>query len=98
MLKDLVLVDIDEDVRRIAREILARSLMPQKAVVDALHIAAAAVAGADYLLTQNCRHIANAHVVPRVYGLLEVLGVPQPLICTPAEFLQEPDHDNESNT
>ena len=98
MLRDFVLVDINEDVRRIAREILARSLMPQKAAVDALHVGAAAVAGIDYLLTQNCRHIANAHVLPRVYNLLEVLGVPRPLICTPAEFLQEPNNDNESNT
>ena len=98
MLRGFVLVDINEDVRRIAGELLARSLMPPKAAADALHVAAAAVADVDYLLTQNCRHIANAHVLPRVYNLLEVLGVPRPLICTPAEFLQESDNDDESNT
>ena len=97
MLRGLELVDIDDDVRRIAGELLARSLMPHRAAADALHVAAAAVAGVDYLLTQNCRHIANAHTLPRIYNMLNALGVPQPLICTPAEFLQDPDDDEKSN-
>ncbi|MCH8047073.1 MAG: hypothetical protein IID44_25500 [Planctomycetes bacterium] len=81
-----------------AGELIARSLMPQKAAVDALHVAAAAVAGVDYLLTQNCRHIANAFVMPRVYAMLEELGVSRPLICTPAEFLEDPEDDEQSDT
>lgn len=97
LLEDLDLVPVNEEVRRVAGELLARSLMPQNAAVDALHVAAAAVAGVDYLLTQNCRHIANARVMPRVYALLEELGVPRPLICTPAEFLEDPEDDEESD-
>ena len=98
LLQDLDLVPVNDEVRRIAGELLARSLMPQKAAVDALHVAAAAVSGVDYLSTQNCRHIANAHVMPRVYAMLEELGVSRPLICTPAEFLEDPEDDEESNT
>lgn len=93
----LVLVDVNDDVRRVAGELLARSVMPPKAAGDALHVAAAAVAGVDYLLTLNCRHIANARTLPRIYNMLEALGVPQPLICTPAEFLQDPDDDEKPN-
>ena len=98
LLQDIDLVPVNDEVRRIAGELLARSLMPQKAAVDALHVAAAAVAGVDYLLTQNCRHIANAYVVPRVYAMLEELGVSRPLICTPAEFLEDPEDDEQSDT
>ena len=98
LLQNLDLVPVNDEVRRIAGELLARSLMPQKAAVDALHVAAAAVAGVDYLLTQNCRHIANAYVMPRVYAMLEELGVSRPLICTPAEFLEDPEDDQESDT
>ena len=98
LLHDLDLVPVNDEVRRIAGELLARSLMPQKATVDALHVAAAAVAGVDYLLTQNCRHIANAYVMPRVYAMLEELGVSRPLICTPVEFLEDPEDDEESDT
>ena len=98
LLEDLDLVPVNDEVRRIAGELLARSLMPQKAAVDALHVAAAAVAGVDYLLTQNCRHIANAFVMPRVYAMLDELGVSRPLICTPAEFLEDPEDDEQSDT
>lgn len=98
MLKDLAIIDINDDVQRIAAELLAKSLMPGKAAADALHVAVAANVGVDYLLTQNCRHIANAHILPSVYNVLEALGVPRPLICTPSEFLQETDDGNESDT
>ena len=87
-----------EQVEEIAREIIRRSLMPEKAKLDALHVATAAVGGVHYLLTQNCKHIANAHVLPRVYDLLEELGLPRLLICTPAEFLGEPNDVDESNS
>ena len=55
--------------------------------IDALHVATAALAGVQYLLTQNCTHIANAHELPRVYRLLNELGLSGMLICTPMEFL-----------
>ncbi|MEZ6147630.1 MAG: hypothetical protein R3B91_19830 [Planctomycetaceae bacterium] len=70
-----------------ARAIVSASIMPAKAAADALHVAAAAVAGVQYLLTLNCKHIANAHELPRVYRLLEDHGFGQLLICTPSEFL-----------
>lgn len=43
--------------------------------------------GVQYLLTQNCRHIANGHTLPRVYKTLDELGFPDLLIYTPAVFL-----------
>ena len=92
-------VPINNAVRACAHAIVAASIMPSKAAADALHVAAAAVAGVQYLLTLNCRHIANAHELPRVYRLLEDLGYGQLLICTPAEFLGgDDDDDEESNS
>ncbi len=44
------------------------------------------VCGAQFLVTQNCRHSANAHALPGVYRMLEELGYPGLLIYTPAEF------------
>jgi predicted nucleic acid-binding protein len=74
MLDGLPTVPITEDVRTLARAIVSASMMPPNAAADALHVAAAAVAGLQYLLTLNCRHIANAHELPRVYRLLEEHG------------------------
>jgi hypothetical protein len=87
MLREIPLLLPAPRVEFIANEIITRSLMPPKAKLDALHVATSAVTGVEYLLTKNCRHIANAHVLPQVYRLLEELGLPRILICTPAEFL-----------
>jgi hypothetical protein len=94
LLDDIPLLMPDPRFEMIADIIVSRSLMPPTARLDALHVAAAAVGGAEYLLTQNCRHIANARVLPRLYNLLEELELPRLLICTPAEFLGGPDDDS----
>jgi predicted nucleic acid-binding protein len=98
LLDGLPTVPINEDVRRLARAIVSASIMPPKAAADALHVAAAAAAGVQYLLTLNCKHIANAHELPRVYRLLDEHGFGQLLICTPAEFLGEDYDDKKSDS
>ncbi|MGH7136418.1 MAG: hypothetical protein ACREHD_11810 [Pirellulales bacterium] len=95
LLDGLPPVPINDDVRNLARAIVSASIMPTKAAADALHVAAAAVAGIQYLLTLNCKHIANAHELPRVYRLLDEQGFGRLLICTPAEFLGGGNNDDE---
>ena len=96
LLEGIPLVALNVEVDSLANLILAKHLMPQKAAADAVHVAAAAIAGVNYLLTQNCKHIANAYELPRVYRLLDDQGYGQLLICTPAEFLgEEDDYDDE---
>lgn len=97
LLNGLPLVDIDVDAEELAARILGAHMMPQKAAADALHVAAAALGGVKYLLTLNCKHIANAHELPRVYELLDREGLGQLLICTPAEFLGGTDNDESTN-
>jgi len=60
-------------------------------------VATAALPGVQHLLTQNWTHIANAHELPRVYRLLDVLGLSGFLIATPIEFLGDA-NDDESDT
>lgn len=76
----------DPEIDRIADEIMSRAILPPKAAVDALHIASVAHHRIQYLLTWNCKHIANAKILPRVYQVLTDLGVPHPVICTPEEL------------
>ena len=87
LLDGLPIMPISNDAELLADRILAGHMMPQKAAADALHVALAALARVDYLLTLNCKHIANAHELPRVYRLLASEGLGGLLICTPAEFL-----------
>lgn len=94
---ELVDVDVGADAQALAARIVSAHLMPAKAAADALHVAAAALGGVNYLLTLNCKHIANAHELPRVYEMLDEEGFGQLLICTPAEFLGGTD-DEEFDT
>ena len=93
LLTGLDLIPADPRIETIADELIARHLMPEKARLDAFHVATAAVGGVQYLLTQNCRHIANGHTLPRVYKTLDELGFPNLLIYTPAVFLGGDDDD-----
>ena len=45
-----------------------------------------ALAGVDYMLTWNCRHLANAERLPGIYATLRSEGLSPPLIVTPEEF------------
>jgi hypothetical protein len=93
MLDGIPILPANPDADVVADEIVGRSMMPVTARIDALHVALAALAGVQYLLTQNCKHIANAHELPRIYRLLDELGLSGMLICTPIEFLGGNDDD-----
>ena len=93
MLDGIPVLPVNPDADTVADEIIRRSMMPASARIDALHVAAAALASVQYLLTQNCKHIANAHELPRIYRLLDELGLSGMLICTPIEFLGGDDDD-----
>lgn len=97
LLTGLSLIDINADVVLLANRLIEAHTMPEKAAADAIHVAAAALGGVKYLLTLNCRHIANAHELPRIYELLDQEGLGQLLICTPAEFLGAQDEDNDGS-
>jgi hypothetical protein len=94
MLDGIPVLPANPDADTVADEIISRSMMPASARIDALHVALAALAGVQYLLTQNCKHIANAHELPRLYRLLDELGLSGLLICTPIEFLGGNDDDS----
>jgi len=87
LLDPLPLLDIeDPNVSPLADELVAQHLLPEKAAADARHVAVATVFEVDYLLTWNCKHIANAETLPRIYRMLRDSGYEPPLIATPEEF------------
>jgi len=87
MLDGIAVLPPDPEIPRIANEIMSRAILPPKAQVDALHIASVAQHRIQYLLTWNCKHIANAKILPRIYNVLDDFGIPIPIICTPEELL-----------
>lgn len=60
---------INQQVLELAAHFLQAGALPAKAEVDAVHVAAAAIHGMDFLATWNCAHIANAVIRARLESL-----------------------------
>ncbi|AFZ60304.1 type II toxin-antitoxin system VapC family toxin [Anabaena cylindrica FACHB-243] len=87
ILRNFPLLELNEVVQGLAAQFLARSNLPPKAKVDAIHIAAATVHGMDYLLTWNCKHIANAQIQGKLAEISLDFGYVLPILCTPNELM-----------
>jgi hypothetical protein len=87
VLEKIPLLDLRQEAVALARGLVEKGPLPEKAAVDALHIAVATVHGMDYLLTWNCKHIANAEMQTAVAAICRTAGYEPPVICTPEELL-----------
>jgi len=76
-------LEITTNAEELTQAILMAGIIPPKAVRDAAHIAIAAVHNIDYLLTWNCKHLANAQIMRRVTKVCNDKGYDMPMICTP---------------
>jgi hypothetical protein len=81
-------LDITDEVGQLAQILIEKVPLPEKAQLDAFHIAVATIHGIDYLLTWNCTHINNAELRPRIEALCRLQGYEPPIICTPQELLK----------
>lgn len=89
VLTDIPLLELRSEALDLAQAFLQQGAMPEKANQDALHIAIATIYGIDYLLTWNCRHIANAEIQKKVARISLEQGYKFPTICTPQELMGE---------
>jgi predicted nucleic acid-binding protein len=78
-----------DDAAELAQRLVEDGPIPAEQINDALHIANAAVNGIDYLLTWNCKHLANAVHRARVATIVEESGYACPIICTPEELMED---------
>lgn len=88
-LRDIPLLAISEETMYLAQRYLEKGPLPLKAAEDALHIAVATVHGMDYLLSWNCKHIANAEMRKAIVRISQACGYESPIICTPEELMGE---------
>ncbi len=87
-LNDIPVLDTNGDVEALAAVIAAELQIPPKARIDAFHISVAAVYGIQFLLTWNCKHIANPENRPKIERACHDRGMEPPLICTPFDLLE----------
>ena len=75
------------EVDELIEHLLGSGIIPANAAPDAAHIAFSAVHAMDFLLTWNCKHINNPHLVRRIERACAERGLACPVICNPDELL-----------
>lgn len=89
IIDELMLLDLTEEANTLTKAILNIGVIPQKAVRDAAHIAVATVHEANYLLTWNCKHIANAHILKKIGKICAASDFEMPIVCTPENLMED---------
>ena len=70
-----------------ANELIELGILPAKAAGDAAHIALAAAHNIPFLLTWNCRHLANAEILRQIEQFFKRKRRNHPTVCTPRELM-----------
>ena len=86
------------EAENLAAEFLRTGGLPAAARSDAVHLAVASAARADYLLTWNCRHLANAQILRRLAREAIRYGWVLPTVCTPLELMGDSQYEIESDS
>jgi predicted nucleic acid-binding protein len=88
LLSDLSLIEIPDPAYDLANALVQATALPEKARMDALHIAVAACERIDFVLTWNFKHIANAQLAHTVRKICEAHRLICPTLCSPLELLE----------
>ena len=89
LMRDVPLLPVPERFDEVVAAYIQHRVMPQDAQGDAAHLAMASMYGCEYLLTWNCRHLANARKARHIEAVNRMIGLPSPLIVTPEALMEE---------
>ncbi|HST60630.1 MAG TPA: type II toxin-antitoxin system VapC family toxin [Longimicrobium sp.] len=88
LLQEIGVVEVDDEVTEFAGMLMQAVGLPPRAYTDALHIALTSIRGMAYLLTWNCKHIANPALRHRLDRACRKSGYDLPVLCTPSDLLR----------
>ena len=89
ILSDLPILELNDNVTKLANKFIKEKVIPPKFIEDALHIAISTIHGMDYLLTWNCKHIANVSIRVAIENVCYQNEYSNPIICTPEELMED---------
>lgn len=88
LIRDLPVVFPDDAMAVIVQAYVRHKLMPAKPPDDAWHLALASHHRCDFIVTWNCKHLANPNKVSHVRRINQSLGLHVPLLVTPKDLLE----------
>jgi predicted nucleic acid-binding protein len=87
LIQALPLVGSTPRMLEVAQIYVDQKLMPASPPYDAYHLALASYHDCDFILTWNCKHLANPHKAGRVERINLSLGLFVPRLVTPQDLL-----------
>jgi PIN domain len=81
-------LQVNKEIEALAQQYFAALDIPEKAKIDAFHLAVAAWHKMDYVLSWNCKHIASGRVQKMLQDTNARLGIYTPIVCTPEELME----------
>jgi len=98
-LHEVAVFPVDEEALALALggDILREKILPPAVLSDAIHASMATIHRADILLTWNCRHLANPHLLPKMREFMTRHGLTLPEVCTPMELIGEQSYETRSD-
>ena len=100
LVRGLPLLPVEAGIAEIVQAYIRHRVMPTDPAGDALHLALASYHKCDFLVTWNCRHLANANKIGHIRRVNTMLGLFVPELVTPLEMLggtDEPDPEGSSD-
>jgi hypothetical protein len=87
ILSPLTTLHSSEQTRELAARVLSECRLPAHEYEDAHHAAISAIHKVKVLLTWNCAHLANPHMIPHIGRACEAYGYAAPDILTPEQLI-----------
>ncbi len=78
---------VNPEIEPLAEDLVRLLRLPAKAVMDASHLAICILHQVDYLLTWNCKHLANPVLQKELVEYCRYHDLYIPIICTPEALL-----------
>jgi hypothetical protein len=94
---DLSILPINEEILALGQEYVSTLGMPAKSAIDALHLACAVVHKIEYLITWNCRHLANPELWRSLLKANGESGRFTPIIATPENMIEWGELESEND-
>lgn len=83
---DLDVLVFSREVKTLIQIYHAQLGLVGSATGDLPHLAFAVAYNMDYLVTWNCKHLANGRVIKKLSQINDAHGLPTPIIVTPEEL------------
>ena len=91
------IIETDEDTVDLAEKFIDFGFLKRKSYDDCRHIAAAILAGCDFIISWNFKHIVNVKTIRGIKAITTYEGYKDLMIDPPSALLEEEDEEHGSD-